>query len=642
MPCTTILVGKGASYDGSTMIARNDDSGGGGFTPKKMVVVNPEDQPRIYESVISHVTIELPEHPLRYTAVPNAVEGEGFCAAAGINEANVAMTATETISVNERVLGADPLVSGENNDPAVSCAASSLCGVRAKKESAPVGIGEEDIVVLVLPYIRSAREGVQRLGALLEQYGTYEMNGIAFSDADEIWYVETIGGHHWMARRVPDQGVAILPNQLSIDFLDLDDALGEQRGNMCSADLKEFIEENHLDLSMPFGGPHRPGGGPGPGGPFGGPRPPFEEGRPHGPRRGHGPEPRFEEGGPHRAHPHPGPHPGSEGACPPPYPPDKGHRPECGPHHGPGYPAPHRPDRMPDMGPEGNACAPCDAQRPDSLSGDVPSAPGEDHRPPAPHRILNTRLAFGTHDDADHVYNTPRAWYMGRCLAPHAFRWDGPGADFTPTSDDIPWCIIPEHKVTVEDVKYILSSHYQDTPFDPYGSYGDPSRRGAYRTIGINRTDFLAILQLRPDQPEEYRALEWLSFASNAFNVSVPFYANVKEMPAYLSGTAEEVSTESFYWSARLIAALADACVQKNVNHIERYQMAVQSKGHAIIGRYDSLQAQASSDEERAQLRQQANEGIAAMLKEETAKTLGKVLRDASNHMKNQYLRSDH
>lgn len=27
MPCTTILVGKKASYDGSTMIARNDDAG---------------------------------------------------------------------------------------------------------------------------------------------------------------------------------------------------------------------------------------------------------------------------------------------------------------------------------------------------------------------------------------------------------------------------------------------------------------------------------------------------------------------------------------------------------------------------------------------------------------------------------------
>ena len=39
MACTTLLVGKNASYDGSTMIARNDDSGSGHFMPKKFVVV---------------------------------------------------------------------------------------------------------------------------------------------------------------------------------------------------------------------------------------------------------------------------------------------------------------------------------------------------------------------------------------------------------------------------------------------------------------------------------------------------------------------------------------------------------------------------------------------------------------------------
>ena len=51
MACTTILVGKNASYDGSTMIARNDDSGAGHYTPKKFVVVHPEEQPRKYKSV---------------------------------------------------------------------------------------------------------------------------------------------------------------------------------------------------------------------------------------------------------------------------------------------------------------------------------------------------------------------------------------------------------------------------------------------------------------------------------------------------------------------------------------------------------------------------------------------------------------
>ena len=53
MGCTTILVGKKASYDGSTMIARNDDSGSGHFTPKKFVVISPEEQKRKYQSVLT-------------------------------------------------------------------------------------------------------------------------------------------------------------------------------------------------------------------------------------------------------------------------------------------------------------------------------------------------------------------------------------------------------------------------------------------------------------------------------------------------------------------------------------------------------------------------------------------------------------
>ena len=108
MPCTTILVGKKASYDGSTIIARNDDSGAGHFTPKKFVVVHPEEQPRKYESVISHVEIDLPEEPMRYTSMPNVLEGKGIWAASGVNAAHVGMTATETITSNPRVLGADP------------------------------------------------------------------------------------------------------------------------------------------------------------------------------------------------------------------------------------------------------------------------------------------------------------------------------------------------------------------------------------------------------------------------------------------------------------------------------------------------------------------------------------------------------
>ena len=176
MPCTTVLAGKLATNDRSTMIARTDD---GHFDEKKLIVVEPDQQPKIYKSVESHVEITLPENPMRYTSCPSVDPKHGIWAATGINAANVGMTATETTTSNPRVLAADPMV--------------ELREAKDGEEERCGGIGEEDIVVLVLPYIHSAREGVLRLGALLEQYGTYESNGIAFNDENEVWWMETIG-----------------------------------------------------------------------------------------------------------------------------------------------------------------------------------------------------------------------------------------------------------------------------------------------------------------------------------------------------------------------------------------------------------------------------------------------------------------
>ena len=129
MACTTILVGKDASYDGSTMIARNDD---GHFDVKKVVVVEPDKQPKVYKSKIGKASIELPENPLRYTMIPNVDPSSGVWPASGVNSEGVGMTATETITSNPRVKGADPFVEKG-------------------------GIGEEDLVLLVLPDIKSAR-----------------------------------------------------------------------------------------------------------------------------------------------------------------------------------------------------------------------------------------------------------------------------------------------------------------------------------------------------------------------------------------------------------------------------------------------------------------------------------------------------
>jgi len=194
-----------------------------------------------------------------------------------------------------------------------------------------------------------------------------------------------------------------------------------------------------------------------------------------------------------------------------------------------------------------------------------------------------------------------------------------------------------EKKITVEDVKYVLSSHYQGTPYDPYASYGDKTMCGAYRSIGINRNDVMALIQMRP----EGEPIQWLAFASNAFNVLAPFYTDIDTTPGYLSGTTGKVSTENFYWMSRMIAAMADASYSKSVFHIERYQESIAAKSHELLNRYDTLLEQETDEKTRKKIQEEANEKIAGMLQCEAADTLDKVLYELSGQMKNAYARSD-
>ena len=373
------------------------------------------------------------------------------------------------------------------------------------------------MLTLVLPYIRTAREGVLRLGELLERYGTYEMNGIGFQDIDEIWWLETIGGHHWIARRVPDDRYVVMPNQQGIDSFSLADAFGRQQDNLRSADMIDFILTAHLDLTM--------------------------------------------------------------------------------------------------------------------RQGDARAALLADER-------FDARAAFGSHDDADHIYNTPRAWHMARYLNPTTYRWDGPDADFTPESDDIPWSFVPERRITIEDVKYALSTHFQGTPFDPYARHGNHSRRGSYRPIGVNRNNVLVLTQLRPDLPEGFMAVEWIAMASNTFNEMIPFYANVNDTPDYLARATQSVNTDSLYWTSRIIGALADAHYPACASHVERYQKALQAAGHRMIASFDAGAAGKDGPELQDYL-EECNQKLADEARRQTEDLLSKVLYEASCGMKNAFARSD-
>ncbi|WP_143803018.1 C69 family dipeptidase, partial [Oenococcus oeni] len=112
-----------------------------------------------------------------------------------------------------------------------------------------------------------------------------------------------------------------------------------------------------------------------------------------------------------------------------------------------------------------------------------------------------------------------------------------------PMSDTIPFSQKPFRKVTIEDIKYVLSGHYQDTVYDPYGTSGTEAEKHMFRPIGINRTSELSVLQIRPNKPKGNQAVQWIAFGSMPFNTLVPFYTNVEDTPSYLRDTTNRVSS---------------------------------------------------------------------------------------------------
>ena len=77
---------------------------------------------------------------------------------------------------------------------------------------------------LVAQRARSAREGMELIGQLVERFG-YADSGRTYAVADpqEAWVVEVVRGRRWVAQRVPDDMVVILPARHVIGEIDLAD-----------------------------------------------------------------------------------------------------------------------------------------------------------------------------------------------------------------------------------------------------------------------------------------------------------------------------------------------------------------------------------------------------------------------------------
>ena len=414
--CTEILVGKAASMDGSTIVARNED-GYGPINPIKFVAHIAKDQKdAFYVSKTTGVKVPLPEHAYRYTATPQADQSDGVYEEAGINEFNVGMSSTETTATNARVLGYDPLVHD--------------------------GVDEEAMLTLVLPYIKTAKEGVIRLGKLLEKYGTGECNSIAFNDKNEIWLLETAGGHHWGAMRLPDDTYAIVPNQTVVQEIDVNDT----DNFLVATDLVEFVEKYHLN-----------------------------------PQPGH----------------------------------------------------------------------------------------------------FNFREIFGTQSEADAYYNTPRTWYGQKMFNPEI--------EQDPTSQDMPLLRKPAKKIAIEDVQAFLSSHYNGTKYDPFGTFASGTKKEQlqFRSIAMDRNQASSILQIRNDVDDDHAAIQWLAMGFFAYSPYVPFYTNITDTPENYKNTTNEVSLDNIYWLEKTLSVMIEPHYHEYSDMIHAYLDGCQSYARQRVAQTD-------------------------------------------------------
>lgn len=207
--CTGIYVGEECSENGSMYFGRSEDIADNyckifGVSPTREL---PEGT--YYEDIYGF-KIPYSGHIYGYTyvkdasvfgeAMPESTEiaiGEAY-AAAGINERGVSVSATVSIECNEMAGEADPL-------------------------DAERGIREISIGSVLLGKAETARDGVEYLAKILDEYGAGECNSLMIGDRNEVWYIEILTGHQYIAVKMPKDKVSVQPNRIVLGLVDVSD-----------------------------------------------------------------------------------------------------------------------------------------------------------------------------------------------------------------------------------------------------------------------------------------------------------------------------------------------------------------------------------------------------------------------------------
>jgi len=194
--CYAVVAGRGATADGSVLVGHNEQNGPPRILNFRKV---PLRQHGPGEPVPLRRGGSLPQAPqtaaMLWSEHPGLEYSDSY-----LNQFGVAITSDGCRSREEDY---DALV--------------------ARGEIRHGGIGYM-LRRLVAQRARTAREGVQLAGQWVEQFG-YADSGRTYVIADpkEAWLLAVVRGRRWVAQRVPDDAVVILPNVYIIGPVDLAD-----------------------------------------------------------------------------------------------------------------------------------------------------------------------------------------------------------------------------------------------------------------------------------------------------------------------------------------------------------------------------------------------------------------------------------
>ncbi len=249
--CTTIYVGGNLTEAGVPIVARSEDYTN---SASKLLYISPAGEYKEGETfhgcpVYGEFEWTWSHDSYSFTAFTADILYNGTCpecgqpghpsyTESGTNEMGVTVSATETISGTSKIRGIDPY--------------------RRTKVDGKVGIEETDLPTVILSEAATAREGVELLLDIYDEYGCYGGAGLFIADQNEVWYLENCTGTQYIALKLNNDLMFLEPNLPVIGLIDLDDTenvIASSRLIEVAKLAETFVgneEENQIDFRASY------------------------------------------------------------------------------------------------------------------------------------------------------------------------------------------------------------------------------------------------------------------------------------------------------------------------------------------------------------------------------------------------------